>query len=381
VTISVASFCLALSCAWSAKPGIEPSNRIASVRGDTLEIVVPAGDTATIRLRESLVRLDVPRQWSTLRGGTLRIASAPLGSHALRIRSMVGRATKTVVVHVVPRARIDLQLVPLAVSPTPWTDSVNLGILRQELSKLMDGSGIDLRVAPGALVSLPPGPGSWDPAGSGHLDLLRNDDSLHPAPALDSLVGWMGRRDLVFPKVAIFQDPVRVGWGLGRSALAGDTLLLLANHTTFPWRDGRGAAIRYTLGSAGGERLDTFQVAGYRGDTLRIRSTAPDGRFRFAHDLKTDFVLRPDQASPPFGLSPSWRRGAAPLLILPDGRRLDDAKRAARVLAHEVCHTLGLHHRDEKTNLMCPILRMDVERQVLSPDQVLLLHGNLPPSH
>jgi hypothetical protein len=375
VTVSVLTICLAIFGSWSTSTSIEPSNRSSSRRGDTLEIVVPQGDTATIHLGQSLVRLDGARSMANLRDGRLRIASDSPGSDTFRIRSLVGRPRKTVVVHVVPRRRISLALVPVAVVPSAMADSATMGIVNQELSILMEGTGIDLHTTTATPAILPKGPSFWDPTGSGHLDLLRNDDTLRPAPTLDSLVGWMGRIGLVFPKIAIIQTPVRVGWGLGRSAVPGDSLLLLANHTTFPWRDVRGRAIRYVLGNARGQHADTFQVEGYRGDTMRVRTNAPNGRFLFHHDLRTDIVLRPDQPNPPFGLSPTWRVGAAPLVVLPDGQKLEDPRRAARVIAREVCRTLGLAPRDEKSNLMCPVLRMEVQQQFLSPDQILSLHA------
>lgn len=355
----------------------EPEHLIRSVGNDTIRIALPAGDSATLEFSEGFIRLETRTTGARMHGNRLEMGWPEPGRHDLSLRSFVGRRSRALRVDVVPRRRLDLALRPVGTHPAAWTDSVTMSRLGEEVDRLLAGTGVTVRLHEADPVRLPPAPGFWDPEGDGHLDLLRNDDSLRPAPALDSLVGWLGRRQVVFPNIAIFQSPVRVGWALDSKVAAGDSTLRLANETTFPWRDGRGGIMRYVLQSPAGGHPDTFQVVGYSGDTMKIRTTSPDGRCRYAHDPATDIVLRPGQDNPAFGLSPSWRKGAAPLIVVPDAKKLDNPRQAARVVVHEVCHVLGLHHREEKTNLMSPVLRMDVETPILLPDQILQFHSGM----
>jgi hypothetical protein len=173
------------------------------------------------------------------------------------------------------------------------------------------------------------------------------------------------------------QVPVRVGWSLARDVSPADTLIELSHRATLPWRDGRGSPFRYVLASPAGRHADTFEVTGYVEDRMRFRTASPDGRFAHRHPARTDLVLRPDREHPAFGVSTSWIEGSPPIVVLPDARRLQDARRAARVIAHEVAHALGLVDLDDKTNLMSGILRMDVDSPSLRPEQVARLHESL----
>ena len=363
-------------------PRVEPGDRLHATEHDTTWLVLPEGDTASVEFLDRFVRLESPAPGVKMDGARLRIGPARPGRRDLGIGSFVGRRSHLVRIEVVASRSLDLLLQPVGVRPTSWTDSATLAMLNLEIARLFLGTGIHPRLWLASPVRIPPSPAFWDPEGDGHLDLMRNDDSLRPSPALDSLVRWLEARNLVFPRVVLFQAPVRVGWALETAVKAGDSLLLLANQTTLPWRDRRGSVIHYLLASPTGCRLDTFEVMGYVGNTQKIRTTGNGGKWRHPHDPRTDIVLRPDLDSPAFGLSPSWHLGAAPLILLPDARKLADALQAARVIAHEICHTLGLHHHDNSSNLMSPVLRMDIPNPVLTPQQVLKLRESplLPPA-
>lgn len=344
---------------------------------DTARIALELGDTASLELGESSLRLDSRPDGIRLDGGRLSIRALQTGRIDLALRSFVGRRARFVRVDVFAPKDLALTVQIVGTRPTAWADSAGLRAVEQEMSRLFVGTGIHPRLLPSDPVRLPPSPTFWDPDGDGHLDLVRNDDSSSPAPALDSLVRWMERRRILFPRVVVLQVPVRVGWSLARDVSPSDSLIALSNGATLPWRDGRGSSFRYVLGSPSGQHVDTFEVTGYVGDRMRFRTMSPDGRFSHRHPAKNDLVLRPDREHPAFGVSASWREGAPPILILPDARRLEDPRRAARVIAHEVCQTLGLHDLDDKTNLMSGILRMDVESPTLRPEQAARLHESL----
>jgi len=373
---------LTIVFAWMAGAGdrgiaIEPPSLVHFDAGDTLQIAFPAGDSATLEFKDGFRRLDARGNGARLTGRRLFVGSIGPGRRHLVLRNFLGFRSLVVRVDELPRRQLELVLRPVGIRPEIWTDSVSRAALAKEMNRLLLGTGIEIRITEGPSLKLPPSPAFWDPEGDGHLDLLRNDDSLRPAPALDSLVGWLGRRSVVFPNVVVFQSPVRVGWGLDSKVSPGDSTLVLANETTFPWRNGKMGIIRYVLQTPAGSSGDTFQVVGYDGNTMKIQTTSPDGKWQYTHSRDTDIVLRPDLDSPAFGLSPSWRHGAAPLIIVPDAHRLDNFCQSARVILHEVCHTLGLGHRDEKHNIMSPVLRMDVETPVLLPDQATTLHDRL----
>ncbi|MEK7395290.1 MAG: matrixin family metalloprotease [Fibrobacterota bacterium] len=373
---------LTILLAWIAGPddrGIvfEPANLIRCDANDTIQIAFPVGDSATLAFDDGFRRLDARAKGARLEGRRLRVGSIGAGRRHLVLRNFLGFRSLVVRVDELPPKRLDLVLRPTGTRPEVWTDSVSRAALAREMNRLLLGSGLEVRIQEESSIKLPPSPAFWDPEGDGHFDLLRNDDSLRPAPALDSLVGWLERHSVTFPNIIVFQSPVRVGWGLDSKVSAGDSTLVLANETTFPWRNSKLGIIRYVLQTPAGGSCDTFQVVGYDGNTMRIQTTSPDGKWQHAHSKDADIVLRPDLDSPAFGLSPSWRRGAAPMIIVPDAKRLDNSCQSARVILHEVCHTLGLHHRDEKQNVMSPVLRMDVETPVLLPDQAKTLHDRL----
>lgn len=364
----------------AARPAVTGACRGAShpcSDQDTVRISLELGDTASMDLGESSLRLESRPDGIRLDGGRLSIRAVRVGRTDLALRSFVGRRARFVRVDAFAPKDLALTVQVAGTRPTAWADSAGLRAVEQELSRLFAGTGIHPRLLASDPLRLPASPAFWDPDGDGNLDLVRNDDSAAPAPALDSLVRWLGRRRIVFPRVVVLQVPVRVGWSLARDLSASDSLVSLSHGATLPWRDGRGSSFRYTLGSPSGERADTFEVTGYVGERMRIRTTSPDGRLSHRHPATTDLVLRPDRDHPAFGVSPSWRDGAAPILVLPDSRKLKDARRAARVVAHEICHTLGLGDLDDKTNLMSGILRMDVESPVLRPEQAAKLHESL----
>lgn len=363
---------LALAAAAAACRGPVPcSDR------DTTRIALELGDSASLDLGGSSLRLDPRPDGIRLDGGRLSIRAIRPGRMDLALRSFVGRRTRFVRVDVFAPKDLALTVQVVGVDPSAWTDAAGLGAVEQELSRLFRGTGIHPRLLAVDPVRLPASPSFWDPEGDGHLDLVRNDDSAAPAPALDSLARWMERRRLRFPRVVVLQVPVRVGWSLARDVSPADSLIELSHGTTLPWRDGRGAPFRYVVGSPAGRHADTFEVTGYVENRMRFRTMSPDGRFSHRHPARTDLVLRPDREHPAFGVSASWIEGSPPIVVLPDARRLHDARRAARVIAHEVAHTLGLVDLDDKTNLMSGILRMDVESPSLRPEQVARLHESL----
>ncbi len=358
-------------------PKVGPLERICSFEGDTTRIVIPVDDSATLEFVDGFRRLASPVPGTRLDGNRLKMAWSVPGRHDLPFRSFVGKTAHLARIEVVEKQTLELLLRPIGDRPMIRLDSSRLTLVEKELSRLFSGSGIQPKLSRAEPIRLPSSPSFWDPEGAGFLDLYRNDDPLKPTPALDSLVRWMTVRKLAFPNIVLFVAPVRVGWSLQEPITLGDSLLRLSNESTFPWRDARGATIRYTVGTPKGERLDTFQVVGYNGNTMGIRTTTKDGKWRSSHFPKSDLVLRPDQTSPAFGLSPSWCKGVAPIIVLPDGRKLEDVKQAARVIAREICHTAGVQPVDEKTNLMSSILRMDVATPTLTPEQVLQLQAGL----
>lgn len=373
----IAPLFLSLLLARAATAGACPGVARPCGDRDTTRIALELGDTASLEVGESSLRLDSRPDGIRLDGGRLWIRAVRAGRTDLALRSFVGRRARFVRVDAYPPRDLALILQVAGTRPAVWADSAGLRAVERELSRLFARTGIHPRLLASDPLRLPASPAFWDPDGDGNLDLVRNDDSAAPAPALDSLVRWLERRRIVFPRLVVLQVPVRVGWSLARDLSTSDSLVALSHGATLPWRDGRGSSFRYLLGSPSGERPDTFEVTGYVGERMRIRTTSPDGRLSHRHPAGTDLVLRPDREHPAFGVSPSWRDGAAPILVLPDSRKLEDARRAARVVAHEVCHTLGLRDLDDKTNLMSGILRMDVESPILRPEQAEKLHESL----
>lgn len=363
--------------ALAAVVGACPGGAVPCRDQDTARIALELGDSAAMDLGESSLRLVSRPDGIRLDGGRLSIQALRPGRMDLALRSFVGRRSRFVRVDVFAPKDLALTIQAVGAKPTAWTDPAGLRAVEQELSRLFRGTAIHPRLLASDPVRLPASPAFWDPDGDGHLDLVRNDDSSSPAPALDSLVRWMRGRGLRFPRVVVLQAPVRVGWSLARDVSPADSLIELSHGATLPWRDGRGSPFRYVVGSPSGRHTDTFEVTGYVGDRMRFRAMSPDGRFTHRHPARTDLVLRPEREPPAFGVSATWSQGAPPIVFLPDARKLEDPRRAARVIAREVAHTLGLGDLDDKTNLMSGILRMDVESPTLRPEQVARLHESL----
>ena len=353
-----------------------PDPAIVSHRDDTTFVVVPEGTSAKVPLGRWFAA------WKSLPVGVrvvrnkMDIAPSPVGRRDLELRSYPWFDRHVVRIDVVPHRSLPLRLRPVGTSPVEWRDSATLGALETELVELFRGTGIHPTLAMGNPLTLPPSPSFWDPDGDGHLDLVRNAGS-EGAPELDSLDDWIAGRKLSFPDIILLQSPVRVGWSLGCTLHRGDSLLELANQATLPWRDAKGIPVRYVVRSKKGANPDTFVVEGYESDSMRIRTTGRGGRWSRDHAPETELVWRPDHDIPAFGISSSRLSDAAPILVLPDAKRLEDPRRAARVLAREIGHRLGLDDVDAPQNPMSGILRLDIRNPTWLPEQVLKLHESL----
>lgn len=348
---------------------------VASRRGDTTFVVVSEGDSAKVPLHRWLLA------WKSVPAGVrvervrLDIAPGPVGRRDVELRSLPWLRRHVVRIDAVPHRSLPVRLRPVGTAPVEWRDSASLAALRAELAELFRGTGIHPALAMGSPLALPPSPSFWDPDGDGHLDLVRNAGT-PGTPELDSLDGWIAGRKSSFPDMLLLQSPVRVGWSLGGPLRRGDSLLELANQATLPWRDAKGLPVRYVVRSKKGANPDTFVVEGYEGDSMRIRTTGRGGRWSRDHAPETELVWRPDHDIPAFGMSPR-RAEAAPILVLPDAKRLEDPRRAARVIAREIGHRLGLADVDAAQNPMSALLRLDIRDPTWQPDQVLRLHESL----
>lgn len=368
---------LALAGALSAgEPSRPPEALVVSHRGDTTFAVVPEGVAARIPLPRWFVSFHRPPAGLRAAWNRVEVAASRPGRRELALRAVAGFRKHLVRIDVVPRRPLPLRLHPLGAKPVVWRDSALFAEVGAELGRLFEGTGIVPTLERGNPVALPPSPSFWDPDGDGHLDLVRNEGE-RGTPELDSLDDWIAGRKLSFPDLLLLQTPVRVGWSLAAPLRRGDSLLELAGRATLPWRDSRGAPVRYVVRSKTGANPDTFVVDGYEGDTMRVRTTARGGRWSRDHDPLAELVWRPDHDIPGFGITSSRRPDAAPLLVLPDADALEDPHRAARVIAREIGHRAGLDDVDAAQNPMSAILRLDIRKPTWLPDQVLRLQESL----
>lgn len=357
-------------------PSSPPDSFVVSRTGDTTFVAVPEGASAKVPLRGWFMAWKSVPSGVRLERNRLDVAPGEVGRRDIELRSFGWFRRHVVRLEVVPRRSLPLRLHPVGTSPVEWRDAAGLAAFETELTALFRGTGIRPSLAMGSSLALPPSPSFWDPDGDGHLDLVRNAGT-RGAPELDSLDDWIARRKLSFPDVVLFQSPVRVGWSLARPLRRGDSLLELADQATLPWRDAKGSPVRYVVRSKKGTNPDTFVVEGYESDSMRIRTTGRGGRWSRDHAPETELVWRPDHDIPAFGMSSLARIDAPPILILPDAKRLEDPRRAARVLAREIGHRLGLADVDAPQNPMSAILRLDIRNPTWRPDQVLRLHESL----
>lgn len=353
-----------------------PDSFVVSHRGDTTFVVVPEGASAKIPLRRWFVAWKSVPSGVRLERNRLDVAPGHVGRRDIELRSMLWMRKHVVRLDVVPRRSVPVRLRPVGADPVEWRDSAALAKLESELIELFHGTGIQPTLAMGNPLSLPPSPSFWDPDGDGNLDLIRNAGD-QGTPELDSLEDWIASQKLSFPDVLLFQSAVRVGWSLAGPLRQGDSLLELANKSTLPWRDAKGVPVRYVVGSKKGVNPDTFVVEGYDSDSMRIRTTRPGGRWSRGHAPEKELVWRIDHDVPAFGMSSIRYADAAPILILPDAKRLADPRRAARVIAREIGHRLGLPDVDAPQNPMSAILRLDIRNPIWLPEQVLHLHESL----
>ena len=356
-----------------------PTPPLTSRHGDTTLAVVPQGDTAAIPLPRWFLGFRAPSGLWSLKGRRLVVPPTAAGRQTIPLRSFLGLKTHVVRVETFERRELALLLHPVGPSPVTWKDSSALSILQTELTALFHGTGICPSLALARPRALPTNPAFWDLDGDGHLDLARNADSTRPWPELDSLSAWVARQNLSFPDLVLLQAPVRVGWALARPAKRGDSLLWLEGRNALPWRDARGQAVRYVAQTRRGQSSDTFAVAGYEGRAVRVRTTNRQGTWGRDHRPETDLVWRLGPENHAFGLSPSAATPLlpAPFLVLPDARRLEEPRRAARVIAREVGHRLGLPDVDDPRNPMSALLRLDIPAPAWTPEQVLRLHESL----
>lgn len=214
------------------------------------------------------------------------------------------------------------------------------------------------------VLALPAGkPPFWDRDGDGKLDLLRNMDSLSPAPELDSLVRWLQSRGASFPEVVVVGLPNRTGWELGRDLSKGDSQLVLSRRANLPWRDATGELRSYVVAGRNGERSDTFQVRAYKEGAHRLSI-----RTRHPHPAATDWVTLPGLDPGSFGFTPWWRRDT-PILAFPGSDGRIPSRSLSRIAAREIARALGLDDHPDGSNLMCPMVRPDLAVPVVTPEQ------------
>lgn len=369
---------LAMSLGLASPASPSGTDRVVFAQhNDTTFVIVPAGDSATVPLPHWFTALKSPAAGVRIDRNRLCISPGQVGRRDIALRSVLGFRLRLARIETVPDRDLQLRLHPVGTQVCDWIDSSGLEHLRQELADLFGGTGIHPKLAISSPATLPRSPTFWDPEGDGNFDLVRNQDTLQPSSGLDSLSRWLTGLNLLFPDLALLQVPVRVGWSIHAPVAKGDSSLQLGNQATLPWRNAKGNPVHYVLQSISGSNADTFVVVGYDSTSMRIRTTSQNGRWAFDHRPDADRVLRPEGAPPAFGISASLQPGSAPLVILPDARRLEDPVRAARVIAREVCHALGLNDLDDRRNLMSSLLRMEISHPQLHPEQVLRLQESL----
>ena len=269
--------------------------------------------------------------------------------------------------------RQELVVVVRAVGADPRGPAWSLAEVQTEAARLLKPAGIDLRVRMDAPLALDCA--EWDRDGNRKLDLWMDEGPLQASPEEFALRRAIRGKGMVFPQVALFQDSVRLGWPIRSAVRAGDTLLQLASSNPLPWRDRSGRTVRYALEGARGERKESFSVSDYLRGGLRVQAGGVRGGWKVDHPT-TDLVVRPDAGVPPFG-STDRQDPTAPSIVFLEPGAMGDAFRCARVLVHELCHSLGLSDVPTQDNLMSALLHMDVETPILMPEQAATMRRRL----
>jgi hypothetical protein len=334
---------------------------------DTLSLSLSPGDTAVLEASNGrALALRKGALEGAISGARAVVAPRAHGRFDFTLSQgrLFGRSWP-VRVDVLPRRTVSVGL--RHAGGLPPGDSA-LRILSREASRDLAPLRVSVVFHDSGVLALPTGkPPFWDRDGDGRLDLLRNMDSLAPAPELDSLVRWLQSRGAAFPEVVVVGLPNRTGWELGRDLSKGDTLLSLSRRANLPWRDAAGELRSYVVSGRNGERPDTFQVRAYKGGAHRLAVRGGSG-MRHPHQAATDWVTLPGLDPGSFGFTPWWRRDA-PILAFPghDGRI--PSRSLSRIAAREIARALGLDDHPDGSNLMCPMVRPDLPVPVVTPEQ------------
>ena len=341
-------------------------------RGDTVEIVAAAGGE---------VDLEWPGPVVLRSGSPFHAASADrfefrpdtAGSGLLRIKVPSGSPNWIRWTAVQPR---DLEVRTRTAGSSPGPVGWDQVLVESEIVRLLKPTGLRIRLREEAPVRIVPS--AWDLDGNSKLDLWRDESPDQASPEEAALHAALRQKGLGFPSLILFQDPLRLGWPLQAPVRTGDSLLRLNSSRALPWRDASGRTERYALEGAKGDRSDPFTVVDYPAGSIRIRAQGHRGGWKHDHPA-SDVVVRLGTGVPAFGSTDRKDSTPSPLIFLEPGAT-GDPIRCARVLAHELGHTLGLVDVAAPANLMSALMHMEVETPDLLPSQVLELRSRLDSS-
>lgn len=344
---------------------------VCQLSGGSLRIALAIGDTARIRWSDS-------RSWKGpegdvhVSGRTALVVPTRAGRRKYTLETFTGRNRIEIEIGSYRRESLALVLRPVGEFPAPrrW----NLAAVQMEVRRLYRRTGLDISLEDGIPIAHPRA--LWDRNHNGKLELWRNDDAGRTSDEGEALVGSLENRGMEFPEIALFQDPVVVGWTLAEPALREDSLLQLAGHEALAWREKDGTTLRYVLQGPHGEDPDTFVVAGYPRQAMRAKFTGSRTGWSADHPVG-HLVTKSGGERAAFGFVSLEHPDSPPILLLPSE---SETLRDARVLAHELGHALGLEDTAAGDNLMSAVMRLDELDPVLTMDQVMDLHEWLTPT-